>query len=496
MGCVFNLVRHLSFGGVCLGGLILMQGGCASLVFDELSDMRGGTSASHSGGIVSAAKFGGSADQIVYGAAIDTHGRVVMAGATLDKSAQDLGCGLVGEGGLDMFVTWVDPNDLTVQCPTSRLFGGLGNDVPFAIAVNPISGGLGVVGSSTGDFDCGSGSLTPNHGGRDVAAATFVGDTCSWQSSFGDAEEQEGRAIAFDSAGAAYIGGRFKGTLDVGSPLANTQATGFDAFVAKLSIGVGTPPWNAQAGGEGDQEVHSIVVTEDDTLLVGGRFSESVSFDCPALSIQNPAHDGLFVSAFDASGKCTQLVKIAEGPPEDTPPLSLAVAPDGDIFVAGAFHSRTLLPEHANCKQVNDTQTEAVFVAKFNVNWECQWSRRYGDGNEMVAGRKRAYAIAIDAASDVYVTGEFDGSIAFDEKHAYQSLGHADAFVLKLNSAGEYVWSNTIAAAGNESGHAVVLDASGEFVFVAGSFSDGSLNLAGRTLTPTGSDVFLAKLRR
>lgn len=497
MGCEFNKVRQLLRGKVCLSGLILMQGGCASLVFDELSDMREKpVSTTNPGDLVVGAHFGGSEDQIVYDAVVNTDGDVVIAGATLGKSKPALSCDVAGNGGLDMFVTWVDPNDMKVQCPMSRVWGGIGNDVPFGIAANPISGGVGMVGLSTGDFNCGLADSAIHGGGRDAAVAIFAGQTCSWQESFGDDKDQEGQAIAMDSKGATYIGGRFKGAINLDPPLTNSDTTGFDAFLAKLPIGVATPPWAVQAGGAGDQEVQAIAVTVDDTLVVAGRFSGSIGFDCPVISTQDAGHDALFIAAFDANGMCTQLVKIAEGPPENAPPISLAVAPDGNIFIAGGFRTRTLFGDSATCKRVNDTQEEDVFVAKLKADGECLWSRRFGDVHPMVAEHQRAYAMTVDAAANVYVTGEFYGGITFDEKHALESRGYADAFVLKLDNAGAHVWSNVIGGPGNEAGHAVVLDNADKFVFVAGVFSDGPLKLVDQSFTPVGSDVFLAKINR
>lgn len=483
--------RRRLLGQVCLGGLILMLGGCAALVFDELSDMRG------SGTILSIAKFGQTNDQLLLGAALNLQGNIVMTGMTLDTAKQDLGCGLAGKGGLDMFVTWVNPNDSSVLCPTSRLWGGVGNDVPRGIAVNPINGGIGIVGLSTGDFDCGKGSLANNNGGRDVAFATFVGDTCSWQQSIGDDADQEGQAITFDSVGTAFIGGRFKGMLDLDVPLTNPDGTGFDAFIAKLSLGVGTQPWSLQAGGAGEQEVQAISVYSDNTLIASGRFTEQLDFQCAEpLLVQDPGQDALFVAALNHNTQtCTWQKTIAQGPTEDSP-LSLAVAKDGDIFVAGGFRTRTLFPDDADCQQVNTTLGDDIFVAKLNINGDCQWSRRFGGVDPTSGEHQRAQAIVVDAVSNVYVTGQFYGSIAFDSTHQHQSLGDSSAFVLKLNSAGDVVWSNVIAGTGSASGNAIVLDSSGKFVFVAGSFRDGSLNLVGESLVPSGLDVFLAKLTR
>ena len=496
MGRVFNKVRKLLLGGVCLGGVILTHGGCALLVFDELSDMRdgGGGSPSNGGAVVSGAKFGNSGDQVVIGAAVNTLGSVVIAGMTLDNSMQDVGCDVAAKGGLDIFGTWVNPDDLKVQCPPSRLVGGMGADVARGIAANPVSGGVGIVGFSTGDFDCGMGGLT-NGGGRDVVVAAFGGNTCLWQKSFGGADDQEGQAIAFDSAGAAYIGGRFKGTVVLEQPFGSSA--GFDAFIAKLPVG-GDASWSVQVGKDGDQEVHAIAVPEEDKIIVGGQFSETISFSIPGPMVTlTPGNDALYVASLDAKNNaCSWLVKIAEGPPGDTSPLSLAVAGISDIFVAGGFHSRTLFPDDPKCKLINDTQAEDLFVAKLNINGDCHGSRRFGEAKAMVAEGQGATAIAVDAVSNVYVTGQFTGSISFGENHEFQSLGQTDAFVLKLNSAGEHVWSNVISGTGIEFGNALVLDASGEFVFVAGTFSAGPLNLGEGPLTPTSSDIFLAKLTR
>jgi len=499
MGCVFHKVHQRLLGGVCLGVVILTHGGCASLVFDELSDQRDGGGGSGGNGSVpiSGAKFGSGEDQIVYGAVVDGEGQIVMAGATLDKNMQELGCESTGKGGLDMFVTWVNPDDMAVQCPTSRLLGGLNSDVPLGIAADPKSGGVGIVGFFMSEFNCGSGILN-SKGGRDLVVATFVGNSCFWQQSFGDDQDQEGQAIAFDSMGAAYVGGRFKGTLDFQPPLTNSDPVGSDAFVAKFPFGGGNPSWSIHGAGPGDQEVQAIAVRAEDTIIVGGRFSEMLDFNCPApLVTQDPANDGLFVAFLkNDPTPCTKLVKIAEGPPKDKTPISLAVGADGDIFIAGGFQSRTLFPDDPKCKQVNDTQAEDLFVAKLDLNGDCQWSRRYGDVNPMAAEHQRASAVAVDAASNVYVTGEFNGSITFGPNSAMQSIGLADTFALKLDSAGEHVWSKALGGSGNDYGKAILLDGSGKSVFVVGSFVDGSLTIGNETFTPSSSDVFVAKLAR
>ncbi|WP_438003140.1 SBBP repeat-containing protein [Sorangium sp. So ce321] len=119
------------------------------------------------------------------------------------------------------------------------------------------------------------------------------------------------------------------------------------------------------------------------------------------------------------------------------------------------------------------------------------------------AGDQAAYAVATDAAGNLYVTGWFEGTVDFGAGPLV-SAGNGDVFVLKLDPAGHALWSRRFGSSPyRESGTHIALDGSGN-ILVGGSYSgapfDGPppVDFGGGPL-PWGNDfslsaVFLVKL--
>ncbi|WP_437618013.1 hypothetical protein [Sorangium sp. So ce1151] len=120
------------------------------------------------------------------------------------------------------------------------------------------------------------------------------------------------------------------------------------------------------------------------------------------------------------------------------------------------------------------------------------------------AGDQAAYAVATDAAGNLYVTGWFEGTVDFGAGPLV-SAGNGDVFVLKLDPAGHAIWSRRFGSSPyRESGTHIALDASGN-ILVGGSYSgarfDGppSVDFGGGPLPWdnygfSSSAVFLVKL--
>ncbi|MBM4358981.1 MAG: hypothetical protein FJ096_12825 [Deltaproteobacteria bacterium] len=107
----------------------------------------------------------------------------------------------------------------------------------------------------------------------------------------------------------------------------------------------------------------------------------------------------------------------------------------------------------------------------------------------------RAVAVAPDGA--IYVTGDYVGSVTFDDLQFPDAL-NGDAFVMKLAPNGKPVWVTRIAgnvpAAGLQSGKGIALGAKGNTVFVGGDFTT-AVSLGPVKFTTTGSrNGFVATL--
>jgi hypothetical protein len=81
------------------------------------------------------------------------------------------------------------------------------------------------------------------------------------------------------------------------------------------------------------------------------------------------------------------------------------------------------------------------------------------------------HAIATDGSGNVYVTGEswasWNGPAGQSPLRAYNGGGVEDIFVLKLASSGAYQWHTFYGSTGNDIGHAIATDGSGN-VYVTG----------------------------
>ena len=113
------------------------------------------------------------------------------------------------------------------------------------------------------------------------------------------------------------------------------------------------------------------------------------------------------------------------------------------------------------------------FVQKLTTAGVYVWAKGFvGTGSCDVKG------VATDASGNVYVTGNFNGSIDFDPGSAVVTLTTSaatddDVFIVKLTSAGVFSWAKKIASTSDDIGNAITLDASGN-VFIGGNIGTGS----------------------
>lgn len=189
------------------------------------------------------------------------------------------------------------------------------------------------------------------------------------------------------------------------------------------------------------------------------------------------------------SGACVTVATDASadwvtrhGGPGDDQGVAVAVAPNGDIVMTGTF-TGTMTLGGATITSAGDTNT---WVARYRADGTHLWSIRLGDG-----GAISARAVAVDGNGDVYVAGNFVGSVNFGG--GVRTSTTIGAFLVKLSGVdGAYRWDRGFGFGIAIADGLAVLDASN--IAVCGRFL-GTADFGGgaRTSTPAnGFDSFVA----
>lgn len=120
-----------------------------------------------------------------------------------------------------------------------------------------------------------------------------------------------------------------------------------------------------------------------------------------------------------------------------------------------------------------------IYVVKYSNDGDYLWHYLVGG-----SGTEIAKNVAVDGNGDVLVTGYFSGYFDWDmgPDTVAPGPGTYDCFVLKLSSAGQFLWVRSIGGPGEDQDHGLAVDAANN-VYVTGmtssyvSFGDGDTTL-------------------
>lgn len=104
--------------------------------------------------------------------------------------------------------------------------------------------------------------------------------------------------------------------------------------------------------------------------------------------------------------------------------------------------------------------------------------------------------VAVDSNGNVFAAGNFRGTVTFGSASYTSRPAGQDMFIVKLNPAGQVLWSNAYHDLGTADSDQLVsaidVDAAGNVVLVG--YSYGPTNLGGADLPITGGDMVIVKL--
>jgi hypothetical protein len=365
-----------------------------------------------SGDHVWSKRFGNGASQNAAGVAVDSSGNVLLVGSfygTIDFG----GGSLTTAGGTDVYVAKLDSAGNHVW---SKRFGDASTQTCAGVAVDG-SGFVAIAGSFAGVMDF-SGTTLTSVGANDAYVARFGSNgSLSWAKRFGDAQDQQARAVATDSAGNVFVAGSFLGTVDFGGGVL-TSAGNEDAFAAKLSAG-GVYQWAKRFGDNSPQIATGIAVDPAGGVALAGYFGGSIDLGGGALASAG-AIDVFVAKLSSATGAYSWAKRFGDASAQE--PFDVAADASGNVLVTGKLAGAA----DFGGGSLSSAGLDDVFIAKLDLAGAHVWSKRAGDANSQYGT-----AIAADGSGNAIVTGVAAGSLDFG-LGSLTSAGGADLFLAKF----------------------------------------------------------------
>ncbi|MGI4734686.1 MAG: T9SS type A sorting domain-containing protein [Janthinobacterium lividum] len=368
------------------------------------------------------------------------------------------------------------------QAAISLTAPGTGSAYANAVATDA-AGNVYVAGQFSGTLSLGTFSLTSPTSANNGFIAKWNPTT----QQFSWARQMGGSVTSAAVAGTSiYATGYFSNTASFGTTTLTT-AGDYDVFVVKL-LDAGTSntlSWVRQAGGAGDDQSEAIAASSS-AVYVAGRFAQAATFGTTVLTA-GTASNGFITKLADGGSTATftWAQQVASAGP--TYASGLAVAGSA-LYVVGRFEQATTI----GTSTLSTTGGALAYIAKL-LDAGATSSVSWVQAPTSAATSMYARGVVV-SGSNVYVTGDFTGTVAFGAQ-TLTTAGRRDVFVAKLTDGGSgstFAWAQAAGGAADDLGPGLAV--AGNSVYVAGTFT-GTASFGTTTLTSAGNtDIFVTRL--
>ncbi len=364
-----------------------------------------------------------------------------------------------------------------------------------------------VVGLFTGeaDFDPGPDQFLVASNAQDAFLMKMDPDgNFLWVKAMGGSGDEYFSCVSFDPDGNIITGGLFFGTADLDPgpdealfTFSGHAVDGIDIFAAKYSS-TGDYIWGEQFPGDSLAFFNDLIVDKQGNSIFVGAFYDSRDFNPGPDSnkLITAGQGDMFMLRLNADGDFQRVLQI--GGIGDESGNGFVQNEKGDLMIAGSFSEEVDFDPGPGLQLVSANHMDA-FLLSLDQDWAFEWLRTFGGSSNDFAR-----VIRQDPAGNLYLIGNFADTVDFDpgtEVHTLSDIGHTgkpDAFILKLNPAGDYRWAYQLGGPGADRGLEVRFGDAGKEIFLTGLFEEKAVLSPGLSDIDTVSaiglrDVFLTK---
>lgn len=250
--------------------------------------------------------------------------------------------------------------------------------------------------------------------------------------------------FALDAAGDIFVTGALVAGLDfdptLNADLSKYSSGGSDVFVVKVSNSGDVK--NVVTVGGVDSEWPYTIDYHNGHLAIGGSFFNTVDFNPDTAVVNQVTSTGSNESYIWQLDTSLTFVSIASFGSISGPDFSVAIDHDnlGNLYNLGFSSANTIdLDPDPNTAFTLNSSNSKIYLQKLSSSGSLVWAKLLLSG----ANDARAYGISVSNQKNISITGRFSGTADADPNptntYNLTSSGGYDAFVIQLDSAGNFI---------------------------------------------------------
>jgi hypothetical protein len=319
----------------------------------------------------------------------------------------------------------------------------------------------------------------------DIYLAKYTNDKkLLWGFSIGSVGKDMPLAIEIDKDSNVYLAGYFGGLADF-NPKASEEnnldaISGRNAFIVKYDKD-GNFLWAKKIGNpvkipftDNDArfaEGRDITIDKDGNVYFTGVFNGTINLDEPSLDTpennftSNLSSRDIFVAKYDKDGNYLKGMSFGGSSRDEV--MGVRVSFDENVYLVGSFIGQINLDSKNNKNKktlIFSNGGRDSFLVKYDKDFNYIWSKKWGGVNDE---EPAASGLEIDDADNVYVVGNFSGSIAVAGK-TLSSLGLSNILFVKYDKNGNAQFAKSFGSKFAKASK-IKLDKSGN-IYIAGLF--------------------------